>query len=318
MKIVVLDGYTENPGDLSYDALAALGDLTVYDDTKPEDMISHIGDADIAICNKVYMTREIIEACPNLKFITLFATGYNKIDLDACREHGIVVSNAPKYGTYGVAQHTMGLLLELTQRCGAHDEAVKRGQWAESESWCFYNYPIIDLYGKTVGVIGMGMIGNAFANMVLPFGAEVLYYNPHRKPELENDHIHYAELSEIYEKCDIISMHCPLFPENTKMINEESIGKMKDGVIFLNTARGGLVDEDAMLKALKSGKVYAAGLDVVATEPMPAGHPFMELDNVILTPHMAWASKGCRQKVMDIVCDNIKAFQKGNPQNVVS
>ena len=316
-KIVVLDGYTLNPGDLSWDALAVLGEMKVYDRTCPEDVIDRIGDANIVLTNKTVLSEDIIRSCPNVRYIGCLSTGYNVVDLKTTDELGIVVTNIPSYGTEAVAQHTMALLLEIASRVGMHADAVKEGQWANCPDFCFWNAPLFELLGKTMGIIGYGAIGQAVGRKAEAFGMEVLAYSPVMTKDQETEHCHMATVDEIYEKSDIIALHCPLTAENAHMINKQTIAKMKDGVVILNTSRGGLIQEEDLKDALNSGKVLAAGLDVVSTEPIRSDNVLMDAKNVWITPHIAWAPREARQRLMGMAVDNVRAFIKGTPINQV-
>lgn len=317
MKIVILDGYTENPGDLSWDGFAALGELTVYDRTPADQILSRIGDAEIVITNKTPLTRETFAACPGIRYVGVLATGYNVVDIEAAKEKGIPVTNIPTYGTTAVAQMVFALLLEICHHVGEHSEAVHRGEWTKSPDFCFWNAPLIELAGKTIGVIGFGRIGQNTAQIARAFGLQVLAYD-----EYPNDAARalgdYVTLDELLAQSDIISLHCPLFPSTEGIINKDSIAKMKDGVILINTSRGPLVAEADLAQALNSGKVYAAGLDVVATEPIRADNPLLNAKNCIITPHIAWAPKESRARLMDIAVNNLKAFLEQKPVNVVN
>lgn len=320
MKIVVLDGYTENPGDLSWERLEKLGELTVYDRTAYEEsplIAERIGDAEIIVINKTPVSRATMDACPNLKAIAVLATGYNVIDVDAAKEKGIVVMNVPTYGTQIVGQYAVGLLLEICSHYGHHDGEVKAGRWELNEDWCFWDYPMIELHGKTAGIIGLGRIGKSTAKILNAMDMKVLAYD-----EYENDEgralAEYVSLDELYAKSDVIFLHCPLFPSTEGIINKESIAKMKDGVIIINNSRGPLVVEQDLADALNSGKVYAAGLDVVSTEPIRGDNPLLTAKNTIITPHISWAAQAARQRIMDITADNIEAFLAGKPVNVVN
>lgn len=317
MKIVILDGYTENPGDLRWEGFEKLGELTVYDRTPAEEIAARIGDAEAVIINKTPLSAETFAACPSIKYVGVLATGYNVVDVQAAKERGIPVCNIPTYGTTAVAQMAMALLLEICHHAQAHSQAVKAGDWTNNADWCFWNYPLIELAGKTMGIIGFGRIGQAVGRLARAFGMEVVAYDSYES-ESGKEIGTYVTLDQLYSKSDVISLHCPLFAENEKMINKESIGKMKDGVILLNTSRGLLVDEDALAEALKSGKVFGAGLDVVSTEPIRADNPLLACDNCIITPHIAWAPKESRQRLMDIAVDNLRAFCQGKAQNVVN
>jgi glycerate dehydrogenase len=321
MKIMILDGYTENPGDLSWEGFEALGDLTVYDrvDVKDEKELAElIGDTEIVITNKTPLTRAVIDACPGIRYIGLLSTGYNIVDYQYAKEKGIPVTNIPDYSTEAVGQFTIALLLEICHHIGHHSRVVHEGKWEKSEDFCFWDYPLMELAGKTIGIIGYGRIGQATGRIAQALGMNVLAYAHHRKPELESETCHYVELDQLLAESDIISLHCPLFPETEKMINKESISKMKDGVIILNTARGQLVNEQDLADALNSGKVYAAGLDVVSAEPILGDNPLLKAKNCIITPHIAWASRAARKRLMDTAVSNLRSFLAGAPQNVVN
>ena len=318
MKIVVLDGYTENPGDLSWDGLRQFGKLTVYDRTPGELTAERIGDGEIVYTNKTPITREILDQCPGIRFIGTLATGYNVVDVEAAAERNIPVCNIPGYGTAAVAQFTMGLLLELCHHIGAHSDSVKAGEWSDCPDFCYWKTPQMELTGKTMGIIGFGSIGREVGRLAQAFGMRVLAYSRTRRPELETENCRYAELDELYAASDVISLHCPLFPENEGMIDREAIEKMKDGVLILNTARGPLIVEEDLREALDSGKVGGAAMDVVSREPISRDNPLLGGRNIILTPHIAWAPKESRQRLMDIAVDNLKAFMEGKPIHVVN
>ena len=312
MKIVILDGYVENPGDLSWDALGALGELTVYDRTAPADVVSRIGDAPIVITNKTVITRAILDACPAIRYVGVLATGYNVVDIAAAKERGIVVTNVPAYSTQAVAQFTMALLLEICHHVGRHSDSVHAGKWSACQDFAYWDYPLIELAGKTIGIVGYGRIGQATARAAQALGMNVIAYSRHGQGDP------YVPLDELYARADVVSLHCPLTAENTGMINRESIAKMKDGVILINTARGALINEADLREALLSGKVYAAAADVAAVEPIPADSPLLGLDNMIFTPHIAWACYETRQRLMDIAVDNVRQFMNGTPVNNVA
>ena len=317
-KIVILDGYTENPGDLSWEALAMLGDLTVYDRTDAKNVALKIGDADIVYTNKTPITRETLLACKNIRFIGVLATGYNVVDVDAAREHSIPVCNIPTYGTAAVGQFAIALLLEICHHIGHHNDAVHAGRWQNNPDWCFWDYPLIELAGKTMGIIGFGRIGQTTGRIAQAMGMRVLAYDSYRNPALINEGVTYTELDELYKESDVISLHCPLFPETQGMINKDSIANMKDGVILLNNSRGPLIVEQDLADALNSGKVYAAGLDVVSSEPIKPNNPLLKAKNCIITPHISWAPKESRQRLMDIAVENLRKFLAGDPINVVN
>lgn len=316
-KIVVLDGYTLNPGDLSWEALNKLGEVTVYDRTKPEDVVERIGDADVILTNKTLITREVIEACKSIRYVGCLSTGYNVVDLKATDDRDIVVTNIPAYGTEAVAQHTMALLLEIASRVGMHADAVREGQWTQCQDFCFWNAPLFELNGKTMGIIGYGAIGQAVARKAETFGMEVLAYSPSMTKDQETAHCHKASVEEIYEKSDVIALHCPLNANNAQMINKKAIEQMKDGVVLLNTSRGGLIQENDLAEALNCGKVSAAGLDVVSTEPIYEDNPLLKAKNVWITPHIAWAPKEARERLLGMAIDNVAAFLAGTPTNRV-
>lgn len=321
MKIVILDGYTENPGDLSWDAFKELGELTIYDRTPVKDtpeIIRRIGDAEAVITNKTPLNSEIFEACPSIKYVGLLSTGYNVVDIAAAKEKGIPVSNIPAYGTKSVAQFAMALLLEICHHIGHHSDAVHNGAWEKCPDFCFWDYPLIELDGKTMGIIGYGRIGQATGKLAQAFGMKVLAYDTHANPALESDTMRYAGLDELLAVSDVISLHCPLFPETKGIINKDSIAKMKDGVILINSSRGDLIVEEDLAEALNSGKVYAAAVDVVSTEPIKSDNPLLKAKNCIITPHIAWAPKESRQRLMDSAVENLKAFLDGKPINVVN
>lgn len=320
MKIVVLDGYVENPGDLSWSPLEALGETVIYDRTSTVEsplIAERIGDAEIAVINKTPISRDTIAACPNLKFIAVLATGYNVVDCAAARERGIAVANVPAYGTQIVAQYAVGMLLELCSHYAAHDEAVKSGRWEHNTDWCFWDYPMIELCGKTAGIIGLGKIGQATARILGAMDMRVL---AHSRTETKAGKrlAEYVDLDTLLRESDVIFLHCPLFPETAGMINKDSISKMKDGVILINNSRGPLIVEQDLADALNSGKVYAAGLDVVSTEPIQGDNPLLTAKNCMITPHISWAAKAARQRILDITVDNIKAFLNGAPVHVVN
>ena len=310
-KIIILDGGVANPGDLSWDDLAALGDLTVYDYTAPEDVISRIGDASIILTNKTVISADVISACPNLRYIGVLATGYNVVDIAEAKKRGIIVANVPAYSTPTVAQLTMALLLEIALHVGHHSRVVHEGKWSACRDFAFWDYPLMELAGKTFGIVGYGSIGKAVAKLAQAFGMKVLAYSRHGAEDF------HTELDELYAKADIVSLHCPLTAENTGMINKETIAKMKDGVIILNTARGGLINEADLREALLSGKVYAAASDVTCKEPINADSPLLGLDNMIITPHIAWAATEARQRLLSVAIDNVRQYLCGNPQNNV-
>ena len=317
MKIVVLDGYTENPGDLSWDGLRALGELTVYDRTRPEEAASRIQDAEIIVTNKVPVTRALLDQCTGIRYVSVLATGYNVVDLKAASERGIPVSNVPAYCTAAVGQFTIGMLLEICCQIGFHDRSVHNGDWAACPDFCYWKAPLIELAGKTMGIIGFGRIGRQTGAIARAMGMQVLATGS--RPCDEGRAIaEYVDLDTVLRQSDVISLHCPLFPETTGIINKDTIAKMKDGVIILNMARGPMIVEEDLAQALNSGKVYAAGMDVVSQEPIRADNPLLTAKNCFITPHIAWASRECRQRIMDITEQNIRSFLEGNVRNRVN
>lgn len=317
MKIVVLDGKALNPGDLSYDCIREFGETAIYDETSSEEeAIRRIGDCEIVLTNKTPITERILSACPNIQYVGVQATGYNVVDCKACAEHGIPVTNVPSYGTDAVAQFTMALLLEICHQVGLHNHSVHQGDWVNSESFCYWLTPQMELAGKTIGIIGYGRIGQAVAKLAKAFGMQVLAHS--RTVKKESPDCEYVSLDELFSRSHIISLHCPLTKDTQQLINEMSIRKMKDGAILINTARGGLIDEAAVVKALETGKLRYAALDVVAQEPMDANTPLLSAPNCIITPHIAWAPIESRQRLLDTVVENIRLFLDGKPQNVVN
>ena len=318
MKIVVLDGFTLNPGDLSWSALENLGDVIVYERTENSDIVNRIGDAEYVYTNKTPITKKTIDECPKLKWIGVLATGYNVVDIDAAKAKNIFVSNVPDYSTSSVAQLVFALLLELCHHAGAHSTAVKSGQWTNSMDFCFWNYPLVELKGKTLGIIGLGRIGRGVAKIAEAFGMNVLAYSRSRHEGVGSCNLKYTSLDELMKSSDVISLHCPLTEVTKGIINKDNIAKMKDGVIIINTARGGLIAENDLKDALVSGKVAGAGCDVVSEEPIKADNPLLSAPNIILTPHIAWAPKEARIRLMDIAVNNLSELLKGNPVNIVN
>ena len=320
MKIVVLDGYTENPGDLSWDGLKALGDVTVYDRTSYVDapiIAERIGDAEVVITNKTPITKATIDKCPNMKLIAFLATGYNAADSVYAKEKGIMVANVPTYGTACVGQYAIALLLEICHHIGHHAKTVEEGKWANHIDWCYWDYPLIELDGKTAGIIGFGRIGQTTGRIAKAMGMNVLAYDLYPN-ESGKAIAEYVDLDTLLAKADVIFLHCNLTAENTGMINKETIAKMKDGVIFINCARGPLVVEADLVEGLKSGKIGYACLDVISKEPMVAGSILLDAPNCIITPHIAGCSVEGRERLLKVAMDNVKAFLDGNPQNVVN
>jgi glycerate dehydrogenase len=321
MKIVVLDGYTENPGDLSWDGLKAFGDLKVYDRsslTDPNDAIKRIGDAEIVFTNKTPITKQVFDACPNIKFIAVLATGYNVVDTAYAKEKGIPVSNVPTYGTDSVSQFAIALLLELCHHIGHHSKTVYDGKWQNHIDWCYWDFPLIELAGKTMGIIGFGRIGHRTGQIAKALNMNVIVNDSFKNPDFVAEGFEYVDRDTLFAKSDVVVLHCPLFPDTMGIINKDSIKKMKDGVMIINNSRGPLIVEQDLCDALNSGKVAGAAVDVVATEPIKADNPLLKAKNCIITPHMSWGAKEARQRIMDISVANVKAFLDGKPQNVVN
>lgn len=320
MKIVVLDGYTENPGDLSWDELRKLGELTVYDRTSvtnEKEIIDRIGDAEIVLTNKTPIRKTTIDACPGVRFISILATGYDVVDSVYAREKGIPVTNIPTYGTASVSQFAIALLLEICHHVAHHSDAVYAGRWETNPDWCFWDYPLIELAGKTIGIIGFGRIGQQTGRIASAMGMNVVACDNHQR-ESGRAIAKYVDLDTLLAASDVIALHCPLLPETKGIINRDTIHKMKEGVIILNNSRGPLVVEQDLADALNSGKVYAAALDVVATEPIRGDNPLLKAKNCIITPHISWAPKESRQRIMDSAVDNVKAYLAGSPIHVVN
>lgn len=320
MKIVVLDGYTLNPGDISWSALAELGDLKVYDRTSynPKSIIENISDATIVFTNKTPLSQEVLAQLPSVKYIGVLATGYNVVDTEVAKKQNITVTNIPDYSSGAVAQFTMALLLELCHQIGAHNISVKNGDWVSSKDFCYWNSPLIELAGKTIGLIGFGKIGQATAKLAVAFGLKVLVYNRTIYNELESENLQFVTLNELLQKSDFVSLHCPLNKQTEGIINAENIFKMKKSAMLINTSRGPLVVEKDLANALNSNNLKAAAVDVISEEPMQKDNPLLNAKNCIITPHIAWASKEARLRLMDTAVGNLKAFIENSPINVVS
>ena len=317
MKIVVLDGYCENPGDLSWDGLRALGELAVYDRTPVDLIIERIGNAEAVYTNKTPITRQTLDACPGIRFIGVLATGYNVVDTDAARDKGITVTNVPSYGTAAVGQFAIALLLEICHHIGHHNDAVQSGRWGQCPDFCFWDYPLIELAGKTMGIIGLGRIGQATAKIAKALDMRIVAYD-NFPSDAGREVAEYVPLDTLLQESDVIALHCPLLPETQGIIRAETIRKMKEGVIIINNSRGPLIVETDLAEALKSGKVQAAGLDVVSVEPITEDNPLLGLPNCIITPHISWAPKESRQRLMDVAVDNLRRFVAGTPVHVVN
>lgn len=318
MKIVVLDGYTLNPGDLTWAGIEKFGEVSVYDRTAPEEIRERLAGAEIVFTNKTPLTREHFAANPRIRFVGVLATGYNVVDIAAARERGIPVCNIPTYGTMAVAQFATALMLELCHRVGRHADSVKAGDWSRGNDFCYWLNPLIELDGKTLGIVGFGRIGQAFGRIAQSLGMKILAVDDYPDRQLESDTLRYTTLDDLYANADVISLHCPLFDNNRGMIDKAAIGRMKPGVLILNTSRGPLINEADLAEALKSGHVAGAALDVLSSEPPSPSNPLLSAPNCIVTPHIAWATKEARTRLMNIATDNLSAFLKGAAQNVVN
>lgn len=315
MKIVVADGFVLNPGDISWQLIDALGELVVYDRTPPELMLERCSGADIILTNKTPVTKTLIAACPNLKMIGVLATGYNIVDVAAAKEKGIVVCNVPAYATAAVAQYVFSLLLSLTNHIHLHNASVKAGEWVNNKDWSYSKAPILELAGKTMGIVGLGNIGRQTALIAEAFGMKVVYYSRHKKQDAGN--AEYASLEEVFAKSDVVSLHCPLQADNNQFVNTTLLHSMKPTALFINTARGQLVNEQDLADALNNNIIAGAALDVLSKEPPAADNPLLSAKNCIITPHLAWNTKEARLRVMQTTADNIKAFTSGKPINAV-
>lgn len=314
MKIVALDTYTVNPGDLSWDKIKQLGELTVYDYSEEHQIYERAKDADIILANKISITERGLSGLNNLKYIAVTATGYNNIDLEACKKRNISVSNVRGYGSYAVAQHTIALLLQITNKVSEHHQAVKENEWSKQTQFCFWNSPLTELYGKKMGIIGWGNIGQTTAKIAHALGMEIIYFNRSSKP---SDFAKQISLEEIYKMSDIVSLHAILSDENREMINRDTLSKMKKTAILLNTARGGFINESDLKYALENKIISAAGLDTLTIEPPMQDHPLFSVPNCIITPHNAWAPVETRARMMDIIYNNIHSFLQGNGENLL-
>ncbi len=314
MKIVITDAATVTGGDISFDVFNKFGEVIIYDLTAPEETAERIKDADIVLCNKTPMTAEVMEKAPNLKYIGLFATGFNNIDIEYAHSHNIAVCNVPSYSTEAVAQHTFALILELLCRVSDYNKTVKEGDWVKSRTFSYFPIPLYELHGKTMGLIGLGSIGSRVADIALAFGMKVLVY---KRSKISDERIEQVSFDELLSRSDIVSLHCPLNKESENLMNKNAFDKMKNGAVFINTARGGIVDEFALKDALLSGKLLGAGLDVLRKEPMDKDCPLLNIENCIITPHIAWAGLETRKRLMGVVTSNIEAFVNGKPINTV-
>jgi glycerate dehydrogenase len=317
MKIVVLDGYTLNPGDLSWDELKSLGDCEIHDRTPPQEVLVRGSGAEIVLTNKTVLTREQIQSLPKLKYIGVLATGTNIVDVIAARERNIPVTNIPTYGTRSVAQMAFALLLELTQHVGHHAQTVSEGRWTRSTEWCYWDGSLIELDGLTMGIVGFGRIGRAVADLAAAFGMKLLIHDCSRPQQLPAN-VSFVDLETLFRNSDVVSLHCPLTPETKQLVNAERLSWMKPTAFLLNTSRGALIDEPALAAALDAGKIAGAGLDVLSIEPPPADNPLLRAKNCSVTPHIAWATRAARSRLMQIAVANVRAFLHGRLENVVN
>jgi len=327
MNIVVLDGYTLNPGDLSWNGLESLGKCEIYDRSSPPEVLKRASGAEIVLVNKIVLSRETIFSLPRLKYIGVTATGYNIVDVVAARERGIAVTNVPSYGTRSVAQMTFALLLELTQRVGHHAQTVRDGRWTACPDFCYWDYPLLELDGLTMGIVGLGRIGRSVANLAAAFGMKVMAYSRSSRAGVPPADagagvppapVQLVDLETLFRQSDVISLHCPLTPETKHLVNAERLSWMKSSAFLLNTSRGALIDEPALAEALNSNRLAGAGLDVLGIEPPPGDHPLLHVRNCLITPHIAWATRAARSRLLAIATANVSAFLYGKPQNVVS
>jgi glycerate dehydrogenase len=318
MKIVVLDGYALNPGDLNWDGMKELGELVVYERTPAEKILEHAAGADVLLTNKTPVRKEIIDHLPDLKYIGVLATGYNIIDVPAANSRGAVVSNIPDYGSYSVAQLTMALLLELCHHSQRHSDTVREGQWATSKDWCYWEHPLIELAGKTMGIIGFGSIGQKVGDMATAFGMNILGTARTRSDQWHRKNFRWVEIPELLERSDVVSIHCPLTPDTNALINSQSLATMKSSAFLLNTSRGPIIVDKDLADALNQGVISGAGIDVLSVEPPEKDNPLFRAKNCIITPHIAWATKEARARLMNMAVKNLKAFLGGSPVNVVT
>jgi len=317
MKIVVLDGYTLNPGDLSWEGLEALGETEIHDYSAPDEIVPRAQGAELIMPNKAVISKEVIDQLPDLKYIGVQATGYNIIDIETAAERGIVVTNIPTYGTPSVAQMVFAHVLNLTQRVAHHDDTVKEGRWTSNRDFCYWDFPLLELMDLTMGIVGYGRIGQRTGEIASAFGMKLLVHDEYIKPE-DHPNAEFASVEEVFKRSDVISLHCPLTPETEKLANAERLAMMKETAFLVNTSRGPLVDDQALADALNAGTIAGAGLDVLTVEPPPTDNPLMKAKNCYITPHIAWATRSARSRLLDTLVENAKAFIDGKPQNVVN
>lgn len=314
MIIVITDGYALNPGDLSWDEISTMGTLKYYDRSAPSEVSKRCMEADIIIVNKTPVSAEAIEKASQLKLITVAATGFNIVDIEAARKRRIPVCNVPEYGRDSVAQHTLALILELTNRVGLHEQSVRRGEWYSAADWCYSRTPIIELAGKTLGIVGLGRIGRKLADIAMALGMKIIFYDPGKSMDGALE----VSLDELFRQSDFISLHCPLRSDNAQFVNAEKLSLMKPGAYLVNTSRGQLIHEGDLARALREKRIAGAALDVLSKEPPLENHPLIGLPNCIVTPHNAWISYEARKRIMQVTVENIKAFLSGHPQHVVN
>ena len=318
MKIVLLDGYTLNPGDLSWDELKKLGDVVIHDRTPADKVVERAEGAEVIFTNKTPVGEEALNQLPSLKYIGVLATGYNIVNTEVAKAKGIVVANVPGYGTTSVVQMTFALLLELCLHVQRHSDAVREGKWSRSADFCFWDYPLIELSGKTIGIIGFGNIGQQVGDVATAFGMKIIGNSRHRHDQLHRKNFRWAEVPELLRESDVVSIHCPLFPETKGLINKVSLKSMKSSAFLLNTSRGPIIVDEDLADALNNDVIAGAGIDVLSTEPPPKDNPLFSAKNCIITPHIAWATKEARARLMETTVSNLSAFLQGNPVNVVN
>ncbi len=317
MKIVALDGYAANPGDLSWDELKTLGDCTIYERTAPNELLQRAANAEVLLTNKVAISAETIAALPQLKYIGVLATGYNIVDVNAAKERGIIVTNIPSYSTPSVSQMVFAHILNIAQQVQHHSEEVRNGKWSNSPDFCFWDTPLIELRGKKIGIVGLGHIGYTTARVAIGFGMEVYAYTSKSLLQLPPE-IKKLDLDQLFAECDIVTLHCPLTESNREMVNAQRLSLMKQSAILINTGRGQLINEQDLANALNEGKIYAAGLDVLSQEPPRADNPLLSARNCYITPHIAWASTEARERLMNILIENLQAYLGDKPINNVA
>ena len=317
MKIVVLDGYTLNPGDLSWSSLEALGETTIHERSADDEVVERAKGADVILVNKVPITREIMDNLPDLKYVGVLATGYNIVDTEAARERGIPVTNVPTYGTTSVAQMVFAHVLNLAQHVAHHAETVRQGRWSDSNDWSYWDCPLIELAGLTMGVLGYGRIGRTTGELAKAFGMEVIAYDPFVQ-DAEQNGTRIVDLETLFRESDVISLHTPLTPDTEGLVNKKYLSMMKPTALLINTSRGPVINEPDLAEALNAGQIAGAGLDVLSAEPPPPDNPLLTAKNCYVTPHISWATRSARARLLEVVVENIAAFARGEPQNVVN